>query len=292
MYIEKIKVMNMISSKTKKDKKEMELVEKNELILKNLNLFFPHFMFGLWEKPKIMALLLKNAEIKEIKGYLAPLIMNNFYDNILSSNFIEENLIYVLTLLLSEEINSLLYVEQNINFLDGTCCGYLLEELRKKKDVQTFFKNIIIDSIENLETNYSNLKINFEIDKINSIYIEGTKDENTESKAKVNINYIYLNTSVSYNMGEDNISYEKRKLIESEQIDLNTKYIPILDKKNFEKFVNDNKIDVNRSLYNLYYSQLDNSTEQFLYSNNKLLLNLKKYNISEKLLYIYQNNFF
>ena len=91
-----------------------------------------------------MALILQNADIKDVKNYLADFIVNNFYENILSPNFIEENLIYVLTILLNEEINSLLYVEQHVNFLDDTCCGCLLEELRKKKDIQLFFKNILI----------------------------------------------------------------------------------------------------------------------------------------------------
>ena len=289
MYIEKIKVMNMISNQTKNDERKVILVEKNELILKNLILFFPSFIFGLWERPKTMALLLQNAEINDIKEYLAPLIMNNFYENILSSNFIEENLIYVLTLLLSEEINSLLYVEQNINFLDGTCCGYLLEELRKKKDVQAFFKNIIIDSIENLETNYSNLKFNFEIDSLNTEFTEETK--NNSSKKTINIDNIYLNTLAKNANFEDIINFENRKFIETEQINFNMKYIPPLNKKICEEFARNNKIDVNKSLYSLYTSQLESSNDQLLYSNEQMLLNINRYKLPEKLIYVYQNNF-
>ena len=289
MYIEKIKVMNMISNQTKNDEREMELVEKNELLLKNLILFFPSFMFDLWERPKLMALLLQNAEINDIKEYLAPLIMNNFYENILSSNFIEENLIYVLTLLLSEEINSLLYVEQNTNFLDGTCCGYLLEELRKKKDIQAFFKNIIIDSIENLEINYSNLKLNFEIDSLNTEFEEETKNSN--SKKSINIDKIYLNTKINDVKFDDIINYENRKLMEAERINFNKKYIPPLNKQGCEEFAKNNKIDFNKSLYNLYSSQLDNSSDQKLYSNDQMISNINKYKKSLKLLYVYQNNF-
>ena len=289
MYIEKIKVMNMISNQTKNDEREMELVEKNELLLKKLILFFPSFMFDLWERPKLMALLLQNAEINDIKEYLAPLIMNNFYENILSSNFIEENLIYVLTLLLSEEINSLLYVEQNTNFLDGTCCGYLLEELRKKKDIQAFFKNIIIDSIENLEINYSNLKLNFEIDSLNTEFEEETKNSN--SKKSINIDKIYLNTKINDVKFDDIINYENRKLMEAERINFNKKYIPPLNKQGCEEFAKNNKIDFNKSLYNLYSSQLDNSSDQKLYSNDQMISNINKYKKSLKLLYVYQNNF-
>ena len=89
-------------------------------------------------------MLLKNTDINEVKNHFAPLVVNNFYENIISPNFIEENLIYILTLLLEEEINNLSSENQNVSFLDNTRCGYLLEELRKKKDIQTFFKTIII----------------------------------------------------------------------------------------------------------------------------------------------------
>ena len=170
MYIEKLKVMNMILDREKYNDKIFELidVETQTNLLSDLKIIFSRLMFYLWEKPKIMALILKNAEIKDIKDYLANLVVNKFYENILSSTFIEENLIYVLTLLLHEEINSLLYAEQHSLFLDDTCSGYLLEELRKKKDIQTFFKNIITEPIENLETNFSNLKLNFDINIIYS----------------------------------------------------------------------------------------------------------------------------
>ena len=170
MYIEKLKVMNMILDREKYNDKIFELidVETQTNLLSDLKIIFSRLMFYLWEKPKIMALILKNAEIKDIKDYLANLVVNNFYENILSSTFIEENLIYVLTLLLNEEINNLLNIEQHSKFLEETCCGYLLEELRKKKDIQTFFKNIITEPIENLETNFSNLKLNFDINIIYS----------------------------------------------------------------------------------------------------------------------------
>ena len=167
MYSEKIKVMNMISSRTENEGKTMELVDRPESFLEDLNFYFPDFLFYLWSKPKIMAMLLKNNNINEVKNHFAPLVVNNFYENIISPNFIEENLIYILTLLLEEEINNLSYENKNESFLDNTRCGYLLEELRKKKDIQTFFKTIIIDALENLETNYSNLKLNFNPDEMN-----------------------------------------------------------------------------------------------------------------------------
>ena len=165
MYIEKIKVMNMISKRKKNDDIILEL--KDDLnLLKQYKFYLPDFLFSLWEKPNIMAFILQNADKSDIKNYLAPFIVNNFYENILSLNFIEENLIYVLTILLNNEINNLSSIKENVNFLNDSHCGYLLEQLRRKKDIQTFFKNAIIDSIEDLETNFSKNKLNFNIKDI------------------------------------------------------------------------------------------------------------------------------
>ena len=289
MFIEKIKVMNMISNRTEQNGKIMELVEKPEKYLEDLKFYFPNFIFYLWEKPKIMAFILKKADINDIKNYLAPLVVNNFYENILSPSFIEENLIYVLTLLLEDEINNLSSPLENISFLDNTKCGYFLEELRKKKDVQTFFKNVILDSIENLETNYSNMKLNFIPEQMNKSYMESIKSKG--SKYKIKNEDIYLNQSEEDNEFEI-INYRDRKDIQNEQIHFNMKYIPTLDKESVDKFVEEYKVETNESMFDLYSYQLKNlALNQFLYSNQNLLINMNKYKISDKLLYIYQNNF-
>ena len=288
MFMEKIKVMNMISSRKDKEGVDIELVEDNKEVLQDLYLFFPNFMMLLWEDPKIMATLLKNAELIDIKTHLAPLVVNNFYENILSSSFIEENLIYVLTLLLNEEINNLLYIDQNNNFLDETCCGYLLEELRRKRDIQTFFKNIIIDSVEDLETNYSNLKLNFDINELYQAYIES--EENNGNKLKVKMKNIYLNPKSNKNVSHFNDRERKKK--QAEQFNFNMKYMPFLENNSFQKFVKENNIDTVKSMYDLYIQKIDNSyIDKLLYSNHKLLANIKRYTISDKILYIYQTNF-
>ena len=50
--------------------------------------------------------------------------MNNIYENILSSTFIEDNLMYVISLVLNEEINKLSSPNEFSSFLDGTSSGY------------------------------------------------------------------------------------------------------------------------------------------------------------------------
>jgi len=285
MYIEKLKVMNMISDRVKHDNTQLELIDIKDKsnILGDLKLYLPHLMNALWENPKIMALILQNADINDVKDYLADFIVNNFYENILSPNFIEENLIYVLTLLLNEEINSLLYIEQHSLFLDDTCSGCLLEELRKKKDIQTFFKNVITESIENLEINFSNYRFNFNIDEMNSSYLEEAKNKKKNINNYSNWNYLEKEMEKNNNI---NTKQNGRNIF-------NIRHMFFLNKQSLEKYAKDNKLDKEKSLYDLYEAQINNTaaSDPFLYSNKQLFLNIDKYSNSENLLYLYQNNF-
>ena len=131
--------MNMIAERTKKDDRKFELVKNPGELIRDLNTYFPKLMNYLWEQPKIVSFIIQNSGNEELREHLAPFFANNFYENILSSYFIEDNLMYVLTLLLEEEINNLNDVNQYENFLDNTPCGCLLKELRKKKRYPIFF---------------------------------------------------------------------------------------------------------------------------------------------------------
>ena len=288
MYLEKIKVINMISKRKDNEGRITELIENPDELLDDLKYYFPTFLYFLWEKPKIMAQVLQKAEIEDVKNYLAPFIVNNFYENILSSSYIEENLMFVLTILLKEEINSLLYVDQNVNFLDNTCSGFMLEELRKKKDIQTYFNSIISDSVEYLEANYSSLKLNFNIEELNYNYINSTKNKN--SKGRIKNEDIYLNPAEEQNI--EGINYRDRKKIISEQVHFNKKYIPNMDSESLYNFVEENNIKINKDMYNFYFSQIDTfSGDKSIFTNKQLLSSLNRYKNSAKLLYLYQNNF-
>ena len=74
--------------------------------LGELNAYIPNFISYLWKEPKIVYKLLLNANSKDMKESLSNFICNNFYENILSPNYIEHNLLYLITLLLNDEINN------------------------------------------------------------------------------------------------------------------------------------------------------------------------------------------
>lgn len=155
--------MNILAKRMKKDDRIIELVEEPKKILLDLDIFLSCFMEYLWGHPELVASIIKNAEIKDLKENLAPLFIDNFYENILSSSDIEYNLLYILTILMEEEISNLKDINQDNIFLNDTPCGCLLEELKRKKDVQSFFKTIIFDDLRDLEKYYSSQTFNFNI---------------------------------------------------------------------------------------------------------------------------------
>ena len=72
--------------------------------------FIPTFFDLLWSDPKLVADILKYCDVKDIKGNLAKLFINNFYKNILSNNYVENNLLFVLASLIKDEIDNFLFI--------------------------------------------------------------------------------------------------------------------------------------------------------------------------------------
>ena len=130
----------MIAEKEKFDNRKFKLIsefEEQHKYFKDTYTYIPKFFEFLWDDPKIVSKLLLNSNIEDIKKNLAPFFVNNFYENILSSEYIEDNLMYLITLILFEEIKDLR--KENYNkFLEETVSGYLLEQLKNKIDIQNY----------------------------------------------------------------------------------------------------------------------------------------------------------
>ena len=130
--------------------KEYSLVEQNYDYLSDLNTFVTNILKYLWEEPKLIADLFIRADHEDIKQYIAPLICNNFFENILSSNYIEDPLIYIIYLLLKHEIDKIQDINNIDKFLNETPCSFLLGQLIEKNDVKEFFKIILQNTLEDL----------------------------------------------------------------------------------------------------------------------------------------------
>ena len=106
VYKKKIEVLDILQkikhppsknkTNTSKILKEHILIENNYEYLSNINVFITNILRYLWDEPKLIADLLLETDKEDTKEFLAPLICNNFYENILSPNYIEDPLIYIL----------------------------------------------------------------------------------------------------------------------------------------------------------------------------------------------------
>ena len=277
--------MRKINQRMGNEDKLFELCEKDGEVLRDLNTYIPNLLNRLWEQPKIVVRILENANLKVVKEHLAPLFANNFYENILSSYYIEDNLMYVLTLLIKSEINKLSNINQTTYFLNNTPCGYLLGELRRKSDIQAYFKTIVTNAIENLEANNSTFKINFNPDEIANYH----KLKYSHKKDDAYLKF----PSGSSNSGSESIEaniFRDKKKEQSEQENFNKNYIPNLDKSALIKLIEENKNDKNMHDY-LYSKMSLCEKDDKIFVNEKLLTYFSKYKKPEGLILLYQNRF-
>ena len=232
IFQKKTEVLNVLKNGPYSNNiKNFVLVKDNKDYLKTLYLYIPKMLTYLWENPKIIAKLLLNSNNSDIQAYLAPLICNNFYENILSSNFIEEPLIYVIYILLDDEINKLKDVNDCGKFLNNTPCGYLLDELFYKKEVKEFFKIIFKDIIEILELSSGDNQLSFDPLRIEKFLIDRRNSLKKNMKKQNSKKFNFIVDSQRQRTEEENkyheifFTYYLKDLTLESLKDLKNKYI-------------------------------------------------------------------
>ena len=294
----------MISERLYNDNYKYKLIKKDnegkeELSnLKGLNIYINSLMNQLWEQPKLIYLILSNANIKDVKNNLAYFICNNFYENILNPNYLENNLLFVISLLLKQEINNLKRIKDVDIFLMETTCGFLLEQLKERKDIQLYFKIILQDIIEKIEEIFSSKEITFDIKKIeeeiNELKKEGKKDPKS-IKEKKDLNKFFLQENDENNLKEnedklENNNNENRKKL------FYKKYMLNITSEEMEKIKNLNNIEIDEGIKNdmkeYFQYQLNfASNNPEIFENVSFFKNITKSKISENIFSVYQNIF-
>ena len=186
--------------------------------ISELNAYIPDFIFGLCNHPKIVSILLLNANARDMKETLSDFFCHNLYENILSPNYIEHNLLFLITCLLKEEINNM--DKKNFKepekyldfFLNNSTCGFILEQFQKNKDVQIFFKTILLNIIENLELSSANKEMIFDLNKIEEEIISKGRSRKTsdefkhlKKKADPNLSVCVTDSSIINDIFSNNI---------------------------------------------------------------------------------------
>ena len=244
-------------------------------ILDNLNTYIPGFMDELWKSPKSVATILLYTDKDSIRKNLASFVVNKLYYNIFSVNHKDDQLIYIISLLLKNEINSL--IDINASFLKDTKCGIILEELIAKKEVKTFFKKVILDSLKELEIINSSLNIFFDINKIIENYesnISLTKDESYYKIYEKVINKKFQHFEESENR-------QKWKLVNEKYMNL------IFSKEELSKRINEYKSKDMKDYIEKIIAECTLSPNKYL--NRNIFDNIRKNR--EKIINYYINSF-
>ena len=296
IYKKKIEVLNALKNDPDSNNiYNYQLVEDNKEYLKILYLYIPKFLSYFWEKPSIFTKLLihlnqgDKTDKLDIKSYLAPLICNNFYENILSSNYIEDQLVYIIYILLGEEIKQLNNINDYKKFLNNTVCGYLLDELIDKKDIKAFFKIILMDAIENLEISSGESELLFDACRIEQALIDRKNSLKKSIKRKT--------STASNNSINNSIKFDSQRPSNEEEIKNheffystylfnNYLFLTILKRKK-DEYISKN----NRVMEEYINLQINGQTNEEIYSNNQFLSIMNDYQNTHEILKEYEKNF-
>ena len=291
IYTQKLEFNNMIAEKIGNDNRKYKLVSDIECF--GLNKIFIGKLFKiLWDDPKIVSILLINSNIEEVKNNLAPFFVNNFYENILSSVYTGENLMYVISMLLIEEIKGLR--KENYNkFLEETVSGYILEQLKNKFDIKNYFKVIIYNLLEKLEAISSNKQINLKVkqiqEELNQARELQKKIQKSGLKQKI-VEKIFYNKNA--NLAEifyDNLNENRKDNIQKDLF--NFKYIADVTKEVLQKKIKENEGKKGMEEFcNLQIKNLENNSN--IFSHEKFLANILLIEDSNDALSLYQIDFF
>ena len=248
------------------------------------NLFIPQFFNLLWDNPEIVAYMLMDSNPPNIEKTLIPLIGNNFYENILSSKYLQNNLIYTIGLLLKNEINNLSEKGNPEDFLNKiSTCRYILYELRTKNDSQIFIKKVIEDLVGKIDE-YQN-DICFDIKKINDNINKQIKDIKNEkckkSKTKYSDNEIIKEIVQKRLKGGSN--FNKDNQLEEE---FNNKYMKEINLDN-------EKNEFDKEVLEYYNNEIIKRKNSFKDGMNKFFNeSINEYKYKNEIILLYQNDFY
>ena len=295
----------------------MELTDKSFLLIDNMEeipkifkstwTYIKSFLEHLYKLPKFIANLISLSNKEDVKNNIAPFFVDNYFENILSLNSLDNNLIYIIYSLLKEEIDSLSDVNDINKFLDNTVCGYVLGQLIEKMDIQSYCRLNILEVVKDLEWTFSGKKMGFDIDNIAQSLSKKKESQNQGAEngqnKKVNIKRSYsifsahdeFNDSSSYisrintvssfdGFGEKEYIKQKKNLEDSKLF--NSKYIVDIDPKKIDYSSYDK--DMANNIKEFIDFQMKNSDNKWnLYSNESFIGNVFKGQKSEEVLSIY-----
>ena len=259
------------------------------------------FITILRERHDLINKVIQNCVTGDQKSCVASLLTNNFYENVFSSSFIENELLIVLYLSLKNEISGL--TQQNIPqaFLKESFNSFLFRGLLRKDDVKSYFGIVLKDVIEKMENKEdSNMELNFELNRILNDIAKKKNEENEKTKGKLKrktqLEQKSARGSKTYGIcltepSMTSFSFGQSYVLTEGSTPNTTfdKYKADLSKAELIEMINKEKDEKMIKYLNNQLLQYEN--DEGIYQNQTFLSNVYKCNNSEEVYEIYKTNY-
>ena len=219
-----------------------------------------------------------------------------------SANIMGNQLIYIIIMLINEEMNKLSSLNEKHNFLQNEILGLFISELIKKSEIQNFFKIIIQDVINDInissneneleENDYiSNCKINLDILNIEEIINQKINEKENEKKGKKGK---MKKTESECSSLKESIKITNNNKNEDKNSDIKKYFddvtLAVLEEKSLNDKSNNGFKEFCLNQINKM-NQINKHNNMEIYSNQTLLKNIYRTQISGKIMNVYQHYF-
>ena len=203
-------------------------------------------LLELRKDPEIIYKIYQNASTDKVAFIFSNLFMDNFYENLLSLNNVEDELLILIYRALKDEFININSLSEYDKFLKNTKCGCLLQSIKKKYEVRLFFHNFLQPIIIELGLK-RNENWSFIINTIKNI-MKNTPEEN--------------NPKSMYEK-------EKEKIYSKDRLFFFSNYLSSLEKKYLEIYINECENKIIKEFCNKQLNEND-PNKQF-YSSSHLI---------------------
>ena len=244
--------------------------------------------------------ILSNIEQLNSKESILDLLANDFYDNILILNYLDDEFLALIYRLLKLEISQLQNTKNKKQFLLNSNCGNLLKQICNNNEIKSFFNMLLKPIVENMEMQ-SEFKWVFNLKSIQEIidnYKIKHNQENVNELYKPQIDIYDLRNSLSdtntllTDFNEIKNANEKRR---KEEMDIARKYffdkyIQDLKKEELEKFMNSQN-DIRMKQFCQRQLNRIKDDNDLIYANQKCIEQMMDVENSAEVLTLYQTYF-
>ena len=266
--------------------------------------YISNFLKILWNYPEAIFYILNNTEKDIIEHNLASFFMNNFFNNYIRGISLENNLLFVITMMIKQEVDNFKEEPQIDNFLENTKASFLLKEMINFFDIKFYFNSITFHLVEKIENDFYSKIFSFNLQNIYKdlkAYIkkESTKSFKKKHKSIEDICTQFVNMKLSeQNMNNFENIKNTNELTNQQEINIEQSFLEntaSITTKELEVLIQEAEKNNKEDLKNYYINlknNLKDKNENDIYDNISFeeFSSDKDINLNY-LLYLYQNNF-